>query len=96
MKKLVNEGATVHALVHALKDHHGPSYYPPSKFHKALPEMDLTLTPTSCRGKASELGAVKGGQSTFNPEATKGVINAELVPLQLARVCNRVGGAPNN
>ena len=96
MERLVDKGTTVHALVHALENHRGPSFYPPSNFHKALPETDLALTPTSCDGKVSELGTVQGGQSTFNPNAMAAISNVEVVPLRLVRACNRVGGAPKS
>ena len=96
MERLVDKGTTVHALVHALENHRGPSFYPPSNFHKALPETDLALTPTSCDGKVSELGTVQGGQSTFNPNAMAAISDVEVVPLRLVRACNRAGGAPKS
>jgi hypothetical protein len=94
IEKAVDEGTAVHALVHAITNHRGPSYYPPSDFHQALPETDLTFTTASCTDKTAEIGTVQGGQSTFNPDAVSAVSGAEIVRLGLAPECARAGGAP--
>ncbi len=94
IEQAVGEGTAVQALVHAIKNHRGPSFYPPSDFHQALPETDLTFSPESCTGEVAEISTVQGGQSTFNPDAVAAVGGAGIVRLGLAPECARVGGAP--